>query len=449
MADVAALEKAAKDAAAKVREKETAFKATVGPADSAKQAYSGKKATKLAEKAKWESAKAAADKTAADGKAAVAKTADAKSAASKAYNAAKTATQNEYNVAAKATTTWKTAQAEADKTAAALTNAKKAAETAAATATRAKKIADDVAARAKNDKLSKPEADKKAAEAANYKAASEKAAAAVAPAKAAADNKAAAAATAKTSMDKLQSAHKAAKAKEDASKAAYDKAEAADKAAAVKAASDNKAASDKVNAAKAAYDKVNAEYLAASSDWSRKSDAKWAAYKALRDAEQTARTAGDTWAEAARKANIAQNVINATASGAKIIIGGVVGAASAALEAISNCSLLKGTKAGTAVDFSNCIVGVATLTLKEYAVNVGIDTMASLLSSIYNGKKVSEIAKTAFSAAGKSAKSPVTDIADKTMALLQAYDPDLTTDDLKDFSNALKENLVAMAKKLF
>jgi hypothetical protein len=447
MADLAALEKAAKDAAAKVPAKETAYKATVGPSDSARQVANAKKSVKDAEKLKWEAAKPAADKTAADTKAAVAKAADAKTAATKVYNAAKTTTQNEYNTAAKATTAWKTAQAEADKTAAALTAAKAASDKAAATATKAKSNADAAAARVKQNKSAKPEADKAAAEAANAKAASDKAATAVTNAKAASDKAASAAANAKAAMDKLQSAHKAAKAKEDASKAALDKTDADHKAAVTKAASDNKAATDKVNAAKAVHDKARSEYLAVCTDRITKVNAKWTAYDALKAAEDAARTAGDTWAEAARKANIAQNVINATASGAKIIIGGVTGAASAALSALANCSLLKGTKAGTAVDFSNSLVGLASSTLRDFVNNVGIDTAASLASSIYTGKKVSEITDAALAAAKQSVKAPFEEVVEKTMSLLQAYDPDITAEDLKDFKKALIANGKEKLKK--
>jgi hypothetical protein len=378
MADVAALEKAAKDAAAKVREKETALNAAKGPSDSARQVSNAKKSVKLAEKTKWTAAKAAADKTAADGKAATQKTNQEKVSARIAWSKAKEVADKEFQDARVATTIANNAKAAADKAASAkAANAK------------------DLAGKA------------------TY---------------------------AKGVADKAQGVHKAAKAKEDAAKAVADKADAAHKAATDKEAADNKAAANKVNAAKAAYDKANAEYSAASSDWIRKSDARWAAYKALRDAEQTARTAGDTWAEAARKANIAQNVINATASGAKIIIGGVTGAASAALSAISNCSLLKGTKAGTAVDFSNSVVGLATTTLRDFLNNVGIDTVAGLASSIYCGKSVAQVTDAALSAAKNSAKAPFEEVVDKTMALLQAYDPDLTANDLKEFAMALKEN---------
>jgi hypothetical protein len=96
---------------------------------------------------------------------------------------------------------------------------------------------------------------------------------------------------------------------------------------------------------------------------------------------------------------------------------------------------------GTALDFSNCVVSKATSDLMGFIYDIGVDTVAGMASAIYCGKSVSEVAEQVLSAAKKSAKSNATDVCDKTMALLRAYDPDITPEDLKDFAKGLKESV--------
>ena len=423
MASLEALEKAAKDAAALVPVKEKAYKDAVPPADTAKRAKDAKKAVKNTEKSKLDAAKEEAKKVEDAGKAAVAKAADEGKAAVAKANEARDATKKVNDAdnkevdrllgIAKTETTNATNAANASANAIKAANAaRSAATTQPGYAANLKKAEDAV--KATNEK-------KKAAEAAR---------------------------------DKAQDNHKAAVKKAEGSKATYDKAAAAAKAAADsaaaankaavdKAAAANKAAADKVKAANDAYNRASNEASAASKEWSAKIDTKWNAYNAFRDADKAARAAGDAWADAARKAGIAQKVIDTTAASAKLIIGGVTGVFQTALSAVANISLLKGTKVGTAVDLSNCLVGKATSSLLDFAKDIGIDTAAGLASAIYCGKTVGQVTDAVVSAAKNSAKSNWTDICDKTMALLQAYDPDLTAEDLKDFVRGLKESVKA------
>jgi hypothetical protein len=98
------------------------------------------------------------------------------------------------------------------------------------------------------------------------------------------------------------------------------------------------------------------------------------------------------------------------------------------------------------VDFSNCVVGKATSDLASFIAEIGIDTAGGVAMAIYCGKSAAEVTDSVIAAAKKSAKSNVTDVCDKFMALLKSYDEDITPEDLKDYVKGLKENVKAKMK---
>jgi len=218
-----------------------------------------------------------------------------------------------------------------------------------------------------------------------------------------------------------------------------------------KANADNKAANDKRSTASAAWNTAARTYKDAVNSWTPKLNAKTAAFDALSSARDAAEKAANAWGdaekEAARKAGAAQDKIDKAAEGAKALIGGVTGIFHTGLEKLCNTRLLKGTKVGTALDFSNCVVSKATSDLMGFITDIGVDTVAGMVSAIYCGKSVTEVADQVLSSAKKSAKSNVTDVCDKTMALLRAYDPDITPEDLKDYAKGLKESVKEKMKK--
>jgi hypothetical protein len=252
---------------------------------------------------------------------------------------------------------------------------------------------------------------------------------------------------AKAAYDKAAANYNAAVVKEKASKSNYDKAT-AELAAVEKNANEKKqAVAKKLKDAQDLYNKANAEAQKAASDSKTKYNALITAYNAWKTALTQAATAGEAWEKAARNSKIADNVINATATGAKIIIGGINAAFQKGLEMVANCRLIKGTKLGTVVDIANCCVDIATTGLKDFVVGLGIDTAAGLVSAIYNGGTVPEIAAKVIDATKKSAISSYTDICDKSMALLKAYDPTLTEADLQEFFLYVKDTAKARLGK--
>jgi len=132
--------------------------------------------------------------------------------------------------------------------------------------------------------------------------------------------------------------------------------------------------------------------------------------------------------------NVKKDPLGAAAGAAKVVVGGVTGAAQTAISLVANSKFLKGTKAGTAVDLSNSLVG-----LTGAWADVGIDAIKEVASGIYKGKSVSQLEKIILDTAKKSTKGSVDSVIDKSLACLQAYDPSINKQDLANLGKDFKE----------
>ncbi|MCL2763801.1 MAG: hypothetical protein FWD40_00780 [Treponema sp.] len=140
--------------------------------------------------------------------------------------------------------------------------------------------------------------------------------------------------------------------------------------------------------------------------------------------------------------NVKKDPIGSTAAAAKAVVGGVTGAAQAGISKVANSKLLKGTKAGTAVELSNTLVG-----MPGSVINIGISSLAGLASGIYQGKTIAQLEKMVADIAVKEAKGNVDAVIKQAMACLQVYDPSLTSKEVGDFFKDLGQSAKAKLKK--